>query len=411
MTRLGRALSDGRLFRRPGSPRWILDWTDGSGVRRREALSTDKRAAERIRVERIRQRDLELAGLGSVEGQSRPLTEILALYLQDLRQRATQSHVVNVEARLGFMFRFMHATRVRDLQATELTRYRAAQLALGKSNRTINCHVGALKAMLNWAVSAGVIAENPIRHFKPLPYGEADMRHVRRVLSDEEIEAFLAAARADDDDQAAYAAADMTIASASKGVAYGERWRPPRVPQRLLWTALLETGARWSELTSTTWSDLDRERLTLRLRAATTKSRKSRLIPLRRELADELWALRSVHQRARQRMVQASDPIFLTPEGCAWLRETNNARRILYRVLDLAGIARKTPDGVLDIHALRHTAASRMARNGVPLIVAARVLGHASTELTSRVYSHLGVEDLRAAIITRRPAPDQVRAG
>lgn len=409
MTRLGRALSDGRLFRRPGSPRWVLDWTDGRGVRHREALSTDKRVAERMRAERIRQRDLEFAGLGSVEGQSRPLAELLPLYLLELRQRATASHVVNVEARLGFMIRFMHATRVPDVQATELTRYRAAQLALGKSNRTINCHVGALKAMLNWAVSAGLIAENPIRHFKPLRYGEADMRHVRRALSDEEIDAFLAAARTDDDDQAAYAAADLTIASGTKGAPYEERPRRQRVPQRLLWTALLETGARWSELTSTTWADLDRANLTLRLRATTTKSGKSRVIPLRHELADELWALRAIHQRVRQRMIQAGDRVFVTPEASDWPRETTGARRILHRVLDLAGIPRRTADGVLDIHALRHSAASRMARHGVPMIVTARVLGHASIELTAKVYSHLGVEDLRVAVVpsTRAPACTQ----
>ena len=39
-----------------------------------------------------------------------------------------------------------------------------------------------------------------------------------------------------------------------------------------------------------------------------------------------------------------------------------------------------------------------MARNGVPLVVAQRVLGHAAPEMTARVYTHLGVEDLRAAV-------------
>ena len=75
------------------------------------------------------------------------------------------------------------------------------------------------------------------------------------------------------------------------------------------------------------------------------------------------------------------------------------ARRVLRRVLDRAGIARIDALGrVVDIHALRHTAATSMARRGVPLVVAQRVLGHASPEMTAKVYTHLGLEDLRGAV-------------
>lgn len=101
----------------------------------------------------------------------------------------------------------------------------------------------------------------------------------------------------------------------------------------------------------------------------------------------------------------------LTPEARPWLRETNNARRLLDRILERAGIPRQTADGVIDLHSLRHSAASRMARHGVPMIIASRVLGHASTEMTSRVYTHLATEDLRAAIVRPPPAPDQAQVG
>ena len=93
-------------------------------------------------------------------------------------------------------------------------------------------------------------------------------------------------------------------------------------------------------------ADLDRARLTLRLRATSTKSGKTRIIPLRAALVSELWALRAVHQQARERMAPPTDPNLLTPEARPWVRETNNARRIFYRVLDRAGIARRSTDGV-----------------------------------------------------------------
>ena len=39
-----------------------------------------------------------------------------------------------------------------------------------------------------------------------------------------------------------------------------------------------------------------------------------------------------------------------------------------------------------------------MARRGVPLVVAQRLLGHSDPKLTARAYVHLDVEDIRTAI-------------
>jgi len=403
---LGRALGGGRLrlSRRGGRPLWVLDYKDAQGRRRRQALSPDKRVAERMRVDLIAQRDLELAGLGTVEGQSRPLVEIMDLYVADLRGRVGSSQATNVAARLGKVLAALRVPRVRDVRVIDLMRYRAELVEAGKSNRTANAHVGAVKAMLNWAVSAQLVAENPVESLKPLPMSEAHQVHVRRALSDEEIERFLAAAEADDADVAAYLAAEKTIASGTKAKDYALRRRTLRVPQALLWRALLETGARWGELTQATWADLNAENRTLTLRAATTKTRRQRVIPLRGDLVEALLALRPVHQRVRQRLVQPGDRILLAPEGRPWDAATTGARRIFRRVLDRSGIVRRDSAGrVVDIHALRHTAATVMVRRGVPLAVAQRVLGHVSPEMTARVYTHLEVEDLRVAMAGAAP--------
>ncbi len=123
------------------------------------------------------------------------------------------------------------------------------------------------------------------------------------------------------------------------------------------------------------------------------------MIPLPKSLVDELLALRAVHQRVRMRLAQPADRVFLSPDGADWASYTTNARRLLRRVLDRAGIARRDALGrVVDIHALRHTGATRMARRGVPLVVAQRVLGHASPEMTAKVYTHLDLSDLRVAV-------------
>ncbi|MCK6449024.1 MAG: hypothetical protein L6Q99_21725 [Planctomycetes bacterium] len=42
--------------------------------------------------------------------------------------------------------------------------------------------------------------------------------------------------------------------------------------------------------------------------------------------------------------------------------------------------------------------ATRRARLGVPLVPAQRLLGHSDPTFTARAYSHVEVEDLRAAV-------------
>jgi len=357
----------------------VLAFTDSRGKRRRVSLSTDRRVAERLQIELIRQRDLELAGLAPIEGMSTPLEDLRDQYLLDLAVRAGAKQVRSRKDSLERVLAALEATRVRDLRVVDLQRYQRERLAQGVANRTVNVDTGALAALLSWAVGAQIIAENPIKTLKPLPTTERHQRRVRRALSDDEIERLLVAAAEDDAE------------CADRGRA--------RVPQLPLWRALLETAARWGELTSVTWLDLDADALALTLRGEHTKAARSRVIPVSAALADELLALREVHQRVRMRLVRPGDRIFLSASGADWAAYTTNARRLLRRVMDRAGIARRDALGrVVDIHGLRHTAATRMARRGVPLVVAQRVLGHSDPKLTARAYTHLEAADLRVAV-------------
>lgn len=52
----------------------------------------------------------------------------------------------------------------------------------------------------------------------------------------------------------------------------------------------------------------------------------------------------------------------------------------------------------MDQHALRHSAASGWARRGVSLVIAQRMLEHLDMRLTSAVYVHAGVQELKVAI-------------
>jgi hypothetical protein len=73
--------------------------------------------------------------------------------------------------------------------------------------------------------------------------------------------------------------------------------------------------------------------------------------------------------------------------------------RIHDRVLRRAGIVKVDVEGrKIDVHALRHTYATRLARADVGMAKTQRLLGHASIATTAEIYTHIGVEDLRGAV-------------
>jgi integrase len=307
-----------------------------------------------------------------VRHEPRSLREILDA---DLATRATPTHCANVRARLGWLIDDLGVTHVHDIKPHTLLLHRAQILRSGSSVRTANLVTDRLRAMLTWAVRVGLVASNPLASLPRLPENDATKRYRRRALSDAEIEALLQAARDDD-----------------------LRTRR-RVPQLPLWRALLETGARYGELVRVTWSDVDFDRALLTLRATNTKSRKERSIPLLGVLVSELRALQPEHVAVLGRPLRPADLVFRSPEGCPWPRHSVNVNRMLRRLLGAAEIDRlDAQDRKFDVHACRHSLASRLARAGVPITHAQKLLGHSTVEMTARVYTHLDEQSMRAAI-------------
>lgn len=322
----------------------------------------------------------------------RSLTTIQREYLDDLKCRVSSGHYKNVKSRLDRTAAVLNLAELGNLQPVQVIRYRNQQREQGASNRTANLVVDSLCAMFAWALGCGLIETNPLRNIRRLPEGAEHQRCRRRAMSDGEIERFLKAAESDD--------RETSATWSEKGGGEGNHRRSrQRVPQAPMWMAFLETGARWSELTRTRWVDWDLDQRTLVLRAENTKSKKRRVLPLRQQLVATLKDLRVAQARSLAREAVASDPVFRTPEAATWMRATNNAMRVFNRVLKRAEIARVDAEGrKLDIHSLRHTFGSRLARNGVGLVQVQRLMGHSDPKLTAQVYTHLDVEDLRKAV-------------
>jgi site-specific recombinase XerD len=88
-----------------------------------------------------------------------------------------------------------------------------------------------------------------------------------------------------------------------------------------------------------------------------------------------------------------SDYVFINiwaePRGQAWSYPA--AYDLVMRLRAKTGIA-------FDPHWFRHSAATRWLRDGVPVEVVSKLLGHSSVTTTSAIYGHLTAEDARAAL-------------
>jgi len=397
---MSRGQGSGRIRRQRIRGRWVYvgDWTDETGRRIRRTLGQDRDTAQRLLVEEIRRRDRTKAGLASELGQDTPLDLLASEYVAELGTRCTAKHVRLVERQLRRLPAALRARQVRDLRPEAYERHRQQQLRQGLAPATVNTGLIALNGMLRWAVATRRIAENPMESLRVLPTGRAHQKRPRRALTEEEAVAFLEAAYAADEAAAQRHAAVRTIRGGTRGNAYAARQRRERIPQGPLFRFLLETGARWGETRQITWADLDVTRRRLTLRPATTKNRRGRMLPLKPSLVDELQGLLAAQHRVLGRAPRKEDHVFLTPMGKPWKSDTGNIRRLLHPILKAAGIEHvDANEERVDIHSLRHTAATRLARAGWPMAKLQRFMGHADPRTTQRYYDHLDVEDLEGA--------------
>jgi integrase len=343
--------------------------------------------AEALR-EQVRRLQSQLDELKVEPATQTSLAELVEHYLGDLEARTTGRHSTQVRRQLGMVLAALPVTTVEELRPRHLLAYRNAQLNAGRSNRCANVHLQAIKGALTWAHSMQEIDVNPIAGVKPLPTGERHATQHRRALSEDEVVAFLTAL--DEEDRAMAARSGY------------------RVPQTPFFRALLETGARYGEMITATWADLDLTpgKASITLRARNTKAGRKRAIPLTRPMVAALNELPAYHELLHGQAPRPNDRIFLTPTGKPWCIATNSVRRILNRMLAAAGIPQTNDRGEkVDIHALRHCAITRFARAGVPLAQVQAIAGHSDPKLTARVYMHLQTEDLRSAVDCLEPKP------
>ncbi|UJP40810.1 tyrosine-type recombinase/integrase [Cellulomonas palmilytica] len=137
----------------------------------------------------------------------------------------------------------------------------------------------------------------------------------------------------------------------------------------------------------------------------TTKSGRSRTVPLPRELGERMSDyLRSGHPRG----AEADAPLWPgrthapgSPNGVMdWSSPLDP--QAFYRYHFKRAVADAGLPSTVRFHDLRHTYASHLAQQGLRPGVVARLMGHADPTITLKVYTHLWPEDLEAAVVDLR---------
>ncbi|WP_417329215.1 tyrosine-type recombinase/integrase [Halomonas cupida] len=147
----------------------------------------------------------------------------------------------------------------------------------------------------------------------------------------------------------------------------------------------VHTGCRRGELLNLDWSriGLDRERESITLNARHTKSGKPRMVPL------NATAVAAIKRRAAWRAENA-------PHS-PWVFAREGGTQVKSLRCGFAQAAKQAGLSDIRIHDLRHTAASWLVTDGVPLEVVKELLGHSSITMTER-YAHLAPHRVREAV-------------
>jgi integrase len=236
----------------------------------------------------------------------------------------------------------------------------------GRSIKTSNLYLDAMKQFAAWLVQDRRTAENPLTH---LSGGNVklDRRHDRRALPADELRAvILAAGRS---------------ASTFRRLTGQDR--------ATLYSVACVSGFRAEELASLfpRAFDLDGDSPTVTLAAENAKNGKTAVQPLPPDVTEAL--------RGYLAGRPADQPLW----PGTWFKKAAEMLRI---ELDVCGIpyAVEGPDGPLyaDFHALRHSYIAMLDKAGVSLKQAMQLARHSDPKLTMAVYGRAQLHDLASAV-------------
>ena len=249
----------------------------------------------------------------------------------------------------GVLFDKVDALLVRNFLMTEMGK--------GKSNRSCQRRMSALRGFYDFLIKKGYASLNPFRFVKS-PKAEV---HFPRALFLDEIKELFEANRKRDD---GLMARDQAIIE-----------------------LLYASGLRASELINLSSRDIDFSQRILRVYG---KGKKERIAPFSKTASIALKEYGSklrpiLHERSKEMI--PSDKFFLNSRGNALT--VRGLEYIISEIQEKTGVHLS-----LHPHELRHSFATHLLENGADLRLIQELLGHESID-TTQVYTHISKKNLR----------------
>jgi len=415
-------------------------WTDGKGRKRREPLdetgervqveagnylisyfdelgkrqeinsgTPDKDAAEQIAGQIETDVALRIRGVINAEQERiadagrRTLAEHLADFQASLQaanrsadhiQRTTQ-YVQEIADAEGWL-------TLADIGPDAVNRYASDLTRQGKSARTVEKRLTAIKAFTKWLTVHAKLSRDPLASVKK-PNPKADRRHERRMLLPDEWEWLR-----------------VTTENGPERLGIGGRER------MLLYAVAIQTGLRSGECRSLTRGRLflDTEQPFITCKARSTKNKKDARQYIQPDLAAKL------QEHIRTKAPKA--PVFAMPHESnvsrmfhqdlaaarlEWLKATKDPQERTRREQSDFLEAVNHEGEKADFHSLRHTTGAWLAMNGEHPKVVQTVMRHSSITLTMDTYGHLfpgqeanAVANMPSILGSGSDAPEALRA-
>ena len=348
-------------YRRKDSPFWWVKYTDASGKPTYRSTGTnDRKEAEALeakwRLEVYQQKQWGVQPEHTFD-------EMMVAYINAKRnEMRSPERVAYAVKRLQPFF----AGHVMErLKRADISGYIEKRKAENVGPATINRELDVLSAAINYArVKWDWDIRNPVSGMS-LKEPEGRLRWISRAL------------------------ADVLIREAEK--------EPKSLHLADFIRLALNTGCRKNELLHLSWDRVDLRENLLFLEGKHTKSGKRRVVPLNDE------ARRALLNRARFRAEFCPDS--------SWVFAHKNGKRVQFMQNGFQAACKRAGIEDFCVHDLRHTCASWMVQQGVPLSEVRDVLGHSTVEMTER-YAHLAPDNLRSAVsVLDRLRSSDVEAG
>jgi integrase len=279
-------------------------------------------------------------------------------------------------ARLRAIFAEFDDVPLTDVSGFAIEKWRSAKLKAGAKPATVNRDLAALRGAVTKAREWKLLTTNPLADVKAAHVDA--IAHVRFLSDDEETRLREALEARDDRRREARDAANRWRRERGYGLlpalgAYTDHLTP-------IVLLALNTGCRRGELFSLTWGDVDLLAGRMTVRAESSKSGLSRVLPLNAEALGVLRAWRPAPAPSSAYVFPGDDGARMQGLKTAWHSLMKAAQIEDFR-----------------FHDCRHSFASRLVQAGVDLNRVRALLGHADTKMVMR-YAHLRDTDLAAAV-------------